>query len=92
MLVYQWIEWDLNHENLGILVNINDKSWLMITVDDAIQYIGDYNPIEGSQQKPTRIQWNERGILNTAHLMIVGDPAFKYSKCGFKKYVLNRPC
>ena len=28
-----------------------------------------HNPIEGSQQKPTRIQWNERGILNTAQMM-----------------------
>ena len=40
------------------------KPLLVIIVEYIILYIGDCNnPIEGS-----RIQWNERGILNTAHL------------------------
>ena len=38
-------------------------------MDYTTQYIGDYNsPIEEFRTKPTRIQWNERGILNTAQV------------------------
>ena len=32
-------------------------------------YIGDYsNPRTGNPYKPTRIKWNDSGILNTAHM------------------------
>ena len=30
-----------------------------------------HNPIGESRSQPTRIQWNKKGILNTAHLGLV---------------------
>jgi hypothetical protein len=47
---------------------------LMIIADYTTQYIGDHNtPRTGNHDKPARIQWNDRGILNTAHLISQND-------------------
>ena len=44
-------------------------------------YIGEYkNPSEGSRTKPTKVQWNERGIFNTAHILRKKQKHAKHSK------------
>ena len=48
--------------------SVQTPGCLMIIGDNTTQYIGDYvNPRTGTPYPPTRIQWNERGILNTDH-------------------------
>ena len=52
----------MKHMKLHHLSSVQNPCWLMIIGD----YTTQYNPRTGNPYQPTRIQWNERGILNTA--------------------------
>ena len=48
--------------------------WLLgIILPSCLVYWGLYNHPTGNPYKPTRIQWNDRRILNTAQLQILAD-------------------
>ena len=63
------------------LMAATHRCWLIISwrMKTYPSYIADYlrlvhNPIEGSHSKPSRIQWNERGVLcGVLGVMIDGD-------------------
>ena len=58
----------------GQMSNVQNPCWLMILGflgDSTTKYIGDCNdPRTGNPYNPTRIKWNNRGILNTAQISL----------------------
>ena len=66
---------DFNHEHMVIWVNITNTWWL---VDDDYRRLDYCTQIDsllgitiiqgGNPYKPTSISWNNRGVLNSAHM------------------------